>query len=555
MLNSNSHNSPHYFKNDCFSETGIVILDARMHSSFTLFNKKTTFVLFDRRHYLVILALTCIYFAIAVWMVLPPVAPGFYWDDSWYLMMAEWFSGRSDHRQLAWTMLHERQYPPLFPLVLSLVGEPLLDPGAALIMNASFYALAAAVTLAWLVQEGLSISAAGFAAILVIFNPFALSLLPFLMSEHLFALLTSIALALTCLTDKSRALWLLIGLVAGRSVATRGMGWVLVLAFLHCLVIQRNFRALLMFMPGLFVSLLLISYLRSSLPESPDYLDIFAASFEQLGEGYALNQIRQMGSAWFELWGSPVAAGLAAVVVIPGIFIRMAKNRIDAWYAFFSFFVILAWPYPGQMTRFLCVLMPSFLLAIHSLLMWVKSEKYRPVLALSFISLLVFSTAPTGLGRSIQRLVHPPPAELFSLSRTREWTRAADRDKAIVTLTLMNQLLQDTRKISQTLSDDACIYSELPALVSVHTLRASYSPDWESDKDIDLARLRCSYYYLLPSRWSNRDGLQLESFVSTHREIFRSFSPDKNADYPVLGVFLELRNHLPASTEADHKRK
>jgi hypothetical protein len=49
---------------------------------------------FNLKSQVVILLLTLAFAALAIWMVTPHPPTGFNWDDTWYLLMAEWISGR-----------------------------------------------------------------------------------------------------------------------------------------------------------------------------------------------------------------------------------------------------------------------------------------------------------------------------------------------------------------------------------------------------------------------------------------------------------------------------
>ena len=90
---------------------------------------------FNPGNCLLILTLTLLFCGLAIWMVIPAPPVGFYWDDTWYLLMAEWLSGRADHQELAWAMLQMRQYPPLFSLVLSLSGATLEEQQISFIID------------------------------------------------------------------------------------------------------------------------------------------------------------------------------------------------------------------------------------------------------------------------------------------------------------------------------------------------------------------------------------------------------------------------------------
>ena len=87
---------------------------------------------------ILIAILASVIFGIAVWMITPAPQTGFYWDDTWYLLMAEWLTPDSSYRELSWVMMRVTSYPPLFPLFIAWSGANLLDQQNAFVMNALF---------------------------------------------------------------------------------------------------------------------------------------------------------------------------------------------------------------------------------------------------------------------------------------------------------------------------------------------------------------------------------------------------------------------------------
>ena len=145
--------------------------------------------------FIFIAILTFVFFGIALWMVIPAPPVGFYWDDTWYLLMAEWLTPESSYRELSWAMMWVTSYPPLFPLSIAWSGASLVDQQSAFIMNALFLASGTGVAMLWFAREGFSAITMTFAAALVMFNPVTLGYLPILYSEFLFTLLSTISLA------------------------------------------------------------------------------------------------------------------------------------------------------------------------------------------------------------------------------------------------------------------------------------------------------------------------------------------------------------------------
>lgn len=492
------------------------------------------------RHWLAALLFLLLVFAIAAWMVIPAQPLGLYWDDAWYVLMAEWYSDRPRYAELVWSMLHSRQYPPLFPYLLSFTGNILVSPGPALLLNAFFLAAGAGLCLVWLCREGHATGSAVLLAALVVVNPVALNLLPFLLSEHLFILLTTLTLLLSRCNMKSPYLWLLLGTLSALCVATRSSGWMLIPAFLIPMMANREALRAAFFIPGVIAGLLVIVYLRAGLPHSPGYLAIFMTRFDTLGLDIFVTQLRALAGAWLELWGVLPAALLALVFVVPGLILRLKNHCVDAWYCVLSVTLILAWPFPEQYTRLLWVLLPVFLLAIHSTINFVTNPAYQHRLALVLSIFLFAINVPDGAGRSIKRLLTPPSGELTTLSRMPEWTRMASRERAEMTLRVTRQMLEDMKKIKNTVNNRACIYSDWPSIVTMHTQLPSYTPDWRPGEEMKNNHFRCPYYYLVPGTWPKNSQQDFETFAASHGEIFRSLSPDREAIQPVIGIFLAL---------------
>lgn len=490
---------------------------------------------------LVILITTAIFCAVAVWMVIPVPPAGFYWDDTWYILMAESLSGRFDHLQLTQEMLQLRQYPPLFPFILSLTGEILIDQHYAFIFNALFLALGVGVAMIWFAREGFTITTSVLAAIVLMFNPIALYWLPILFSEPLFILLTSLALALASYRSDKFVYWMGIGFVVGLSVATRSAGWPLAVGMLVYLIFDQKLKPSTGFISGLAMGLVSIPILKMGFPQSRSYQESIFQTLQSFDLDYLTQQIWAILTGWQLLWGSTVGAVLAAVFVIPGIGIRLIRNRPDAWYILIYLAMLVVWPFPEHMSRFLWPLLPAFLVSAHSAVALFRNQKYSSVVASLFlVSVFVFSV-PGGIGISLERTVNPPPAELHDLSRMMEWMRSVDREVGVDVLKTRRQFLLDMQRINRLADDNFCVYSELSMMVTSHTQRVAFASPWKNLQEVDSHQFKCPYYYLVPSSLPNTTAADVEKFASQHKELFRSLAPYNSEGNQLLGVFFALR--------------
>jgi hypothetical protein len=385
-------------------------------------------------------------------MIIPAPPIGFYWDDNWYIFMAEWLTPDSSFRGFSWAMLRVSSYPPLFPMFISLSGAGLADQQNAFIMNALFLAAGTVAAMLWFSREGFSAITMTLAGILVVFNPVSLAYLSILYSEFLYILLSTTALALAFWESewKRNVKWLVIGIIVGLTVATRTAGWSLVAGFLVHLVLNRRLAPIVVFAIGFGASILITPFLMVGLPPPlVGYMDHLTRNMENLDLDFLVHQIKGLIAGWVMLWGWGIGAWLAAATVLPGIFVRLKANRADAWYVIMYLGMLLLWPWPDHMGRYLWPLLPCFLVSAHSSFELFRKLKYKSAIAGVFMGLILATTIPDGIGRSMERLLNPPKGELFQLYRMHKWTRSNTRDEGVMTLKVRKQLLSDIQWIKK----------------------------------------------------------------------------------------------------------
>jgi hypothetical protein len=494
----------------------------------------------DRGKFIVIITAVIAVFPLMAWMVLPAAPAGFGWDETWYLWMAEWFSPRPDDKAVALSMLSARQYPALFPYLLSWTGDVSSDFSNGLLMNAALLCLGAGVTMYWLMREGMAAAVSVVAGLLLILNPVSLGFSWLLMSEPLFILLTTLALLLAARREPRYPDALAIGLLAGLAIATRSAGWALVLGLLAHLVLGRKVKMLPLWLAGLLLGLLVHLWLRAGLPEAHSYWQGFQENLARVDVGYLVNQLSAMADGWVRLWGSVPGALLMAAWVLPGFLLRLRGARADACYILVTGLMLVAWPFPGQMDRFLWVLIPALLVCGQTTVMHVEWMKSRGFVGGVVVFLVLALSVPDGLGRNIDRLLHPPGEGLDYMARMSPWTRTESRDDALMTLRASHQLLEDVRRIPDEAADSGCVYSEYPALVSIQSGRVAFASPWNTLQQLGATSLACPYYYLVPDALPGVTKPDIEALSAAHQELFRSSAPYDPSGQAVLGVFYRL---------------
>jgi hypothetical protein len=500
----------------------------------------------SRTSQLYLALVTALLAAVCIWLVLPAAPPGLNWDDTWYIWMAEWYSGRIEFQGVALSMLQARQYPPLFSWLLSMTGDSVVSITSGLVMNALFISTGIGIAMLRMVREGQPLVFATIAGAIVLLNPVAFQFLPTLMSEPLFLLLSTAVLVIMLSGKDGRGILLSAGVLAGLAVATRSAGWALILALLISMFLQNRRSELLFVVAGVVLAFLFSAWLKAGLPQALSYLDGYRENASKIDVAYLLGQVKGLIAGWVFLWGSSVGGLLAAMLVVPGMFLRLLRHRIDTWYLIVSIGMLVAWPYPDHMGRFLWILMPAFLLSAGTTAGYIFKGKYKTAVGgVSMAVILVFSV-PDGAGRVIQRIIDPPAPELNYLSRSAAWTTEADRTDAMMSLRVRHQLLEDMKHIEEISPVDQCIHSELSAMVSITARRVSYASRWNSLDNVRPDSLLCRFYYVIPTALPGVSNEDFERFAGQHQELFRSYAPYDDSGETVLGGFFRL---LPEEIE------
>ena len=487
----------------------------------------------------VVTALGLGYLALAIWLVTPPPPVGFYWDDGWYLMMAEWYSGRAEHRELVWSMLHLRQYPPFYPALLAAAGATLDRPEVGFLLNALAAAGAGAALLLWLRRaERFPMVAAAPASLALVLGPMSVAWLPTLFSEHVFILFTVLVLWLARIARSPRD-WVILGVVAGMAFLTRNPGLALVVAVALSALLTR-WRMLPWLALGLLPIVLGGWWLASGLPPAPHYRRAFSELLANLPTTeYLSAQFAGLAQGWQDMWGSGAGGFIALVAVLPGLWMRLRRNRADAWLVPITLLMLVLWPFPGHMSRYLWPLMPALLVCAAETTQGIKRESLR-IAALAIIPVVVILGLPDGAVRTLDRVMNGPEPPLEALSRMQEWTRPEDRTAALESLQARRQLLLDMAQVQHLTPKQSCVYSELPALLAVQAKRVSPISPWQQLSELGEHQLVCDYYYLMPLGLPGSDLEAIRETAARHEVIYRSESPFDPTGRESMGVLFKL---------------
>jgi hypothetical protein len=370
-------------------------------------------------------------------------------DDSVsYLVLAQVFSPwREASLPVAEAFVREAFYPPLFPLLLAVLGAA-HDIGYAHLITAGL--LAACVPVAyllgarWLGERWAALGAVGAFALL----PSNWIHIKGILSEPLYCLLL-LATLLALEADQSERRWRVGAALAMAALAlTRTAGLVLVVAYALWALTRRDcplrarLRALAPALVAFTTFAVWIAWrpagtADANLEHVLDRLQALHGETDALAAllGGFRAQIGSIAEAWtsalilFWVEGAParvVLAGAVGLAALAGLVQRIAEGRADGWIMAAYLATYVAWPFHDQMTRFLFPALPVLVLYAFLAVAAAMRRIRRPALAgQGLLAVLMLSLALPALAFIHQRANAPERSVEIT-----DWYRTPDLDEA-----------------------------------------------------------------------------------------------------------------------------
>jgi len=208
-------------------------------------------------------------------------------------------------------------------------------------------------------------------------------------------------------------------------------------------------------------------------------------------------------------WGTaPSALAILASTLLialgaAGALIRLRRNDLDAWFLGGYVAMILIWPFPEEISRFLVVVYPCLLLAALTAARSLDSrvaarwgEKWTRGLQLLLVGTITLTTLATAVAFA-RRATVPVDPELLGEKREAFFFLAPSPAEAL----RQAEIIARARLLAETLREQmppgSCAYSVFPGFVKLHgKTDAIPYPGGIADAATAKARLtRCDYYF------------------------------------------------------------
>lgn len=477
-------------------------------------------------------------------------------DNAVYLLTAKYFSPWSSSSDLAEHFALRSQYPPLYPLLLGLFGggDSVL---MAHLITTGFLLLILLAFRTWLLTLGIGRLTANLAVILFALLPGTVKTAMFLWSENLFLLFTLFVFALTArFEEKNRSLYLLAAafLIIGATL-TRTAGISLVAAFLVYLLFKRPKGGLVMGLLATFPVLIsiLMKYFGIA-RKGTGYLGDFIAHYREDPASKLIAQINIESNALWKGWVSnfePATLSLLVtlflILCLMGLVIGFYQRRLDSFYLFFYFLIILVWPYPAEAKRLMYAVIPILMgqgiLFISQLArLTTKNKLFQPAAIFLFV-LLVISLPGTIF--MAQRFIQPVPPELENYKRNKYFYLSNPMAAMAQTLNV-KVLFEDLRSLDSKLPTNALIYGVKPSIIAFHANRlALKAPDPNSDWDSffrDTASDSTYFYLMGTTSPANKTPYYPLELIRNRLEILYIVKPYEASNAPMVAILARVRN-------------
>jgi hypothetical protein len=422
-----------------------------------------------------VLALALLLLLSFIYLFLPPLSdqPGFLSDSARYLFMAEYFGYSSDW--LVRSIFHTSIFPPLFPIAISIFGPSAVS---AHYLSTAFFLLASIPFFYWLKtfltdKEALLITGVTWCA------PILLRTSLDILSESLFIFLTFIAFRITR-SPHRREVAISLAFTISLAILTRSIG----VALLPGLIIwlwagrkQIGGSALLMAIFTLLAPIFAWELYKTLSRPGGNEVSYVSVIIDLLRNDFTglLGVIAENVDAFLKVGlsnGGVYLHVILLILAIPTFAKRLIELSFDATFLLCYVAIILIWPFPLEMTRFMVVIIPIIVVyaLITSSRLASRSVTQREATTGLFSLLLFLMFLPSNIHQFNRMKMEVDP--IFQVyQRSSHWVSIADEDEAMKSLVNMHRLSIARSHVGKTVEENECVYALFADLLSYQSRR------------------------------------------------------------------------------------
>jgi hypothetical protein len=442
---------------------------------------------------------------------------GYTSDDAVYLLLADLYTFKlSGENPIYEFIRHNSNFPPLYPMILGLVGGNTANLVLAGNITVAFLLISIFLSGIWFWKEINNYIFAIIFTLTMLLLPGTLILSQDLWSEFLFMVFLYGTFLLGRKNILNQQEWLGMSLLIALASFTRSIGIALAIAFCLILIIKKVKSGLIYAA----ISLLPFFYwniAREVSLDRPNYINTFFSTIADLSP---TSMIEYFYSKIFLLFNSMqwlftsietntlhqifsfIIISLIIILSLYGFTARIKLLKLDAIFILIYLAIIFLWPFNSIyfISRFIYPIFPIILLysyiGTQSRLI---NSRYNNIILISLLTSLIIIMFPS-TNQYIQRAYADVSSDLKPYTRHREWLMTTS-EKNARTFALNSKFIHTTLEtISQTVPIDDCIYSIQAPLIMLFTKRISglLPPADVNDEQFSMLTDTCKYFISMP---------------------------------------------------------
>ena len=441
-------------------------------------------------------------------------------DSYIYLLLSDFFSPyRSIDGSFAKYLLANYSYPPGFPIVLGAFGGGSMNLKTNYFLDAGFLAATIAVFYKWLTyQSSVKIVALSLSTVFLLLPATLISNLG-IFSEHLFMLVVLVAALLLSTNRPSPTKLYAAAVIIGLATMVRTIGVAALFAFAVSELVQRRNKATPW--SRIFLCLLIAiapsicwSVIKAFNGYEQSYVDsVMYDSYWETVTG-VVTQIPINLRAMWHYTGSLLGDGVTFAKYIHAVicifiavgWVQRARNcTFDSVYILAYLGIILVWPYPNHMGRFLLVVLPFLLFYAYAgsdyvfrlLVSKPFDSAHSSLVGIVLCLVLLLLATPKSIS-IVGDIISPPDAVSTALVKTPNWHTTKENDRKR-DLTALEKIIESMKAIERLTPAGACISSGEPHYMHYFARRRSIKPPPKtaSEEMFEAGLAECPFIFMM----------------------------------------------------------
>ncbi len=434
-------------------------------------------------------------------------------DDAIYLLMADYFSPYySSLSKSAAFVMQTSQFPPLYPLLLSVLGASSEKVFWAHIITTCCLISASFIYYYWMKQEKFNKNACLCLVFIFVCSPATFLMNIDLWSEHLYLLITLCSLCCLNKAKNGKKYYLLASMLIGMLPIIRVIGLAFIMAYfvyLHLNKIQDKYKYIaLSVLPYIIWKILSINFFQT---------EIYQETLKEFYNHDTWSHIKYLfTSQLFDLWQgwhecfdirkklfSGIVSSVILLLSLITLVIRLLKKKIDSFYILFYLLIIWIWPDDNHNMRFIFAIFPILLfyayLTFDMLMKFKLSVQIKTVISTSSVLIVLITFLPTNI-YALNRLSVDTQIGLEKFKFTKYWMTVKSHKEAYDSIKIIEKMTFSYSHVSSFVPKKECVYTIHQEQFMYYSRRLAFPlplPEEVINDDIMSNLTKCSYVHVL----------------------------------------------------------